>query len=111
MITSSQKLTLSYENLEKLFNKALEKEIKEWEKEKDEYVSDPYNIQGKVTGVYMPSSSIQVWLKIPKETCTKEVLKQLKKNIKLSGWKIRHFEWQINERTHATQLYVCIKKN
>ena len=54
MIISSSELQISYQNLEDMFNIALQKEISEWRKEKDEFFRDPFNNEGRVTGKYMP---------------------------------------------------------
>ena len=65
MIISSSELQISYQNLEDMFNRALQREISEWRKEKDEFFKDPFNddadpkmmstITGKMQKLYLGS--------------------------------------------------------
>ena len=109
MIISASNLCISYQNLEDMFNAALEKEIKEWEKEKDEFFKDPFNDEGRVTGKYMPSAVFQIWLKIPRNLVSYENLNKLLFDCSESGWDVES-KWQENERTGEDQIYFLIKK-
>ena len=110
MITNSSKVSLTYEELEKLFNDSLDKEISEWKKEKDAFIADSQNSEGKITGKHMPAANFQIWIKIPVVLCPNEILNRLKSNIESAGWSIKECEWQINERTGSEQLYLYIRK-
>jgi len=109
MIISADKLQISYQNLEDMFNLALEKEIKEWEREKNEFFKDPFNDEGRVTGKYMPSPVFQIWLKLPKNLVSFENLNKLLFDCSESGWEVES-KWQENERTGEDQIYFLIKK-
>ena len=109
MIISSSELQISYQNLEDMFNKALQKEISEWRKEKDEFFEDPFNDKGRLTGRYLPSTSFQIWLKLPKNLVSAENLNKLLFDCSESGWNVES-KWQENERTGEEQIYFLVTK-
>ena len=109
MIISSSELQISYQNLEDMFNLALEREIKEWVREKNEFFKDPFNDEERVTGKYMPSPVFQIWLKLPKNLVSSENLNKLLFDCSESGWEVES-EWLKNERTGEDQIYFLIKK-
>lgn len=109
MIISSSELQISYQNLEDMFNRALQREISEWRKEKDEFFKDPFNDEGRVTGKYMPSTSFQILLKLPKNLVSSENLNKLLFDCSESGWDVES-KWQENERTGEEQIYFLVTK-
>ena len=109
MIISASELQISYQNLEDMFNRALQKEILEWRKEKDEFFEDPFNDEGRATGKYMPSPVFQIWLKLPKNLVSYDNLNKLLFDCSESGWEVES-KWQENERTGEDQIYFLIKK-
>ena len=109
MIIQASNLHISYQNLEDMFNAALEKEIKAWVKEKDEFFKDPFNDEGRVTGKYMPEAVFQIWLKIPRNLVTFELLNNLLGDCAQSGWEVES-KWQTDERTGEDQIYFLVKK-
>ena len=109
MIISSSELQISYQNLEDMFNRALQREISEWRKEKDEFFKDPFNDEGGATGKYMPSSVFQIWLKLPKNLVSYENLNKLLFDCSESGWNVES-KWQEDERTGEEQIYFLVTK-
>lgn len=109
MIISSSELQISYQNLEDMFNRALQIEISEWRKEKDEFFRDPFNNEGRVTGKYMPSAVFQIWLKLPKNLVSDENLNKLLLDCSESGWNVKS-KWQDDERTGEEQIYFLVTK-
>ena len=109
MIISSSELQISYQNLEDMFNIALQKEILEWRKEKDEFFRDPFNNEGRVTGKYMPSVVFQIWLKLPKNLVSDENLNKLLFDCSESSWNVKS-KWQDDERTGEEQIYFLVTK-
>ena len=109
MIISSSELQISYQNLEDMFNRALQREISEWRKEKDEFFEDPFNDKGRLTGRYMPSASFQIWLKLPKNLVSSENLNKLLFDCSESGWNVES-KWQEDERTGEEQIYFLVTK-
>lgn len=109
MIISSSELQISYQNLEDMFNRALQKEISKWQKEKDEFFKDPFNDKGRVTGKYIPSAVFQIWLKIPKNLVSYENLNKLLFDCSEFGWNVES-KWQEDERTGEEQIYFLVTK-
>lgn len=111
MIISAATVRISYQDLENLFNSALEREIKEWENEKKEYFNDPFNNEGRVffTGKYLSGANFQIWLKVPKNLVTAELINTLLKDIDEAGWNVE-FKWQEDEHTGEDTMYFFIKK-
>ena len=105
MIISANTLKINYSDLESLFNTALQREIDEWNKEKDAFVKNPDSELA-----YMPNSCFQIWLDLDKSTCTQDLTDQLKIEITSAGWDILEFKWQSDERTGSDQLYINIEK-
>ena len=109
MIISASELQISYQNLEDMFNRALQKEISEWRKEKDEFFKDPFNDEGRVPGKYMPSPVFKIWLKLPKNLVSYENLNKLFFDCSESGWNVKS-EWQEDERTREDKIYFLVTK-
>ena len=109
MITSAKTLCISYEELESMFIKALEKEINKWKEEKEDFLKDPFNTEGRVTGKYMPAPSFQIWLKLPKNTVDCDIIDELIDECNKAGWDIKP-KWQEDERTGVDKLYILVNK-
>jgi len=106
MIISANTLKINYSDLESLFNTALQREIDEWNKEKDAFFKNPFDSKF----AYMPNSCFQIWLDLDKSTCPEDLTDQLKIEITSAGWDILKFKWQSDERTGSDQLYINIEK-
>jgi len=110
MITNSNHLFVSYDELESLFNEALEIEIKEWKEEKERFFKDPFNKKQRNTGNYMPNAIFRLWLTIPKNLVTTETFNKLKNEIENAGWTIHDYRWRKDERTEEDQIFIHIEK-
>lgn len=108
MITMARTLTITYEELNSMFSKALDKEIENWKKEKEEFFNDPFNDEGRATGKYMPSATFQIWLNLPRKMVGDNIVDNLVEDIKKSGWEVK-CKWIKNERTYSDQLYFIIE--
>lgn len=110
MIINSDKLSLSYEELETIFNAALQKEMQDWEKEKNIFFSHLSNGEERSSGEYIPEPVFRLWLDIPKKLVNGEIYNKLRLAIKSAGWEIVSYTWQEDERTLDDKLYIHIKK-
>lgn len=108
MITPAYTLTITYEELNSMFSKALDREIENWKREKEEFFNDPFNDDGRVTGKYMPSVAFQIWLNLPHKMVGDDIVNKLIEDIKKSGWEVE-FKWRKNERTGSDQFYFIIE--
>lgn len=109
MIISAATVRISYQDLENLFNAALEREIKKWENEKNEFFADPFNNEYFFTGKYLSGANFQIWLKIPKNLVPSDLINTLLKDIDEAGWHAE-VKWQEDERTGEDTMYFFIKK-
>lgn len=109
MIIPSSRLQLSYQDLEDMFNAALEREIQEWQIKKNEFFKNLSNRDSLVIGNNIPTGVFKIWLDVPKNMVSFENLNKLLFDCSESGWDVES-EWQEDERTGADQIYFLIKK-
>jgi len=57
----------------------------------------------------MPSTSFQIWLKLPKNLVSYENLNKLLFDCSESGWNVES-KWQEDERTGEEQIYFLVTK-
>ena len=110
MIIHSALVKLTYEELEKIFNEHLKKEIEDWEEEKKEYLEDPCNTGGKTIAPYMPNPFFQIWMHIPLRVVPEKIQETLRNEIQDAGWNITLFEWMKDEKTNEDILHINIRK-
>ena len=110
MITNADKLFVSYEELESLFNEALAEGINEWTKEKNDFFKDPFNKNKRPTGNYLPDADFRMWLKVPQNLVPAQTFNALRTEIENAGWKVSSYQWMKDERTDEDQIYIHIKK-
>lgn len=110
MIINARTLFISYKELEKMFNSALEREIKEWEQEKENFFKDPFNEKNRPTGNYMPDANFKIWLAVPKNLVCDKNFMDLKNEIEDAGWIVNKYEWIKDERTGEDKIFIHILK-
>lgn len=92
-----------------MFSKALDREIENWKKEKEEFFNDPFNDDGQVNRKCMPSATFQIWLNLPRKMVSDNIIDNLIEDIKWSGWEVE-CKWLKDERTYSDQLYFVIRQ-
>ena len=109
MITPSSTCSISYNELECLFNKHLEKAIENWEKEKKTFIENPFNKENTIAGNHMPNAYFNIWLDIPRNMVTSVDLNKLLMSCENAGWGCSA-RWVENDRTGDEQLYFIVNK-
>lgn len=98
MITPVHTLTITYEELNSMFSKALDREIENWKREKEEFFNDPFNDDGRVTGKYMPSTAFQIWLNLLHKMVGDDIVNKLIEDIKSLVGKLNLSGVRMNEQ-------------